>query len=85
MFFTKKSEMTAFAKAFTRYNAGNWFLRTTLPCNHRVRERRKAIILITGETIVRRLVICSTCKEFRDNASFDRGVVATLKNVDNEQ
>jgi hypothetical protein len=61
IYFSSKSEMTDFAKEFAKYEPGNWFLRTTLECDHRVRENRKAIVLISGEKVVRRLIYCATC------------------------
>ncbi len=62
-FFKSKSALTSAAKAHAKSQPGNWFIRTTLECNHRVRERRKAVILVTGETIVQRLILCNTCMQ----------------------
>lgn len=84
IYFSKKSEMTAFAKTFAKEHVANWFLRTTLECDHKVNERRKSIVLISGETIVRRLTICGTCHTAKNKHSFDRGVVATLKLLEHE-
>jgi hypothetical protein len=61
-YFSTKSELTDFAKAFRAMHPLNWFLRTTLECDHKVNERRKSIILIADEKIVQRLTICGTCK-----------------------
>ncbi|NIJ45040.1 hypothetical protein FHR24_001479 [Wenyingzhuangia heitensis] len=61
-FFKTKSEMTAFAKEFAKEQTENWYLRTTLPCNHAVKENRKAIVLVTKERITQRLICCGTCK-----------------------
>lgn len=60
-YFSQKSAMTAFAKAFAKEQQLNWYIRTFLPCNHRVGEGRKAIVLISNEKIVQRLVYCGTC------------------------
>ncbi len=65
LFFHRKSDMTAFAKAFAKSQPLNWFVRTTMHCNHRVTEKRKAIFLIQNETIVQRLVQCNTCKQMQ--------------------
>ena len=62
-YFSSKSEMTDFAKAFRTLHPQNWYLRTTLECDHRVNERRKSIVLIADETIVQRLTQCNTCKD----------------------
>ncbi len=63
-YFRSKEELTAFAKSFAKSHPQNWFVRTTLECNHKVNERRKSVILISGERIVQRLIICNTCKSF---------------------
>ena len=62
-YFRNKSELSAFAKNFRALHPQNWFLRTTLECDHRVNERRQSIILISDEKIVQRLTICNTCKK----------------------
>lgn len=62
-FLAKKSELTAFAKAFRLLHPKNWYLRTTLECNHRVNERRKSIVLISDEKVVQRLILCGICKK----------------------
>ena len=59
----KKLELTHFAEMFRASHPKNWYLRTTLECDHRVNERRKSVVLISGETIVQRIIICGTCKK----------------------
>lgn len=61
-YFSTKSEISDFAKAFRALHPQNWFLRTTLECDHRVNERRKGIVLISDEKVVQRLIVCGTCK-----------------------
>lgn len=61
-FFTRKSEMTEYAKAFAKQHQLNWYIRTHLSCNHRVNEGRKAIVLIAGEQVKQRLIVCHSCK-----------------------
>ncbi len=62
-YFRTKAEITAFAKAFSALHPLNWFVRTTLECDHRVNERRKAIVLISDEKVVQRIIVCNTCKK----------------------
>lgn len=62
-YFSQKSAMTDFAKAFRAEAPLNWYVRTTLECNHRVVEKRKAIILMNEEKAVQRLVCCGICKK----------------------
>lgn len=62
-FFSQKSAMTDFAKAFKAEHHLNWYVRTTMECNHKVIEKRKAIILMNEEKAVQRLVYCGTCKK----------------------
>lgn len=62
IYFARKSEMTDFAKEFAKSHPENWYLRTTLECDHKVNEKRKAAILISGEKLVQRLIVCGTCK-----------------------
>lgn len=62
LYFATKLELTNFAKAFRGLHPQNWFLRTTLECDHRVNERRKAIVLISDEKVVQRIIVCATCK-----------------------
>lgn len=62
-YFSRKSEMTDFAKAFAKAHPLNWYIRTTLECGHRVNERRKSIVLVHDEQIKQRLVVCGTCKK----------------------
>ena len=62
-YFRNKSEITNFAKAFRTLHPLNWYVRTTLECDHRVNERRKAIVLISDEKVVQRIIVCNTCKK----------------------
>jgi hypothetical protein len=62
IYFAKKSDMTNFAKTFAKEHPANWYLRTTLECDHKVNEKRKAVVLIHGEQLERRLIVCGTCK-----------------------
>lgn len=62
-YFSTKAELTDFARAFRALHPQNWYLRTTLECDHRVNERRQSIVLISDEKVVQRLIICNTCKK----------------------
>ncbi len=59
---SRKSELTAIAKAFAKEHPKNWYIKTTLECDHKVNERRKGVFLVTGEKLVQRLIVCATCK-----------------------
>jgi hypothetical protein len=73
IYLSRKSEMTDFAKTFAKEHPDNWYLRTTLECDHKVNEKRKAIVLITAEKLVRRLIVCGTCKPKNlENGSTDK-------------
>lgn len=65
MYFNNAVEMAAFAKEFAKEQP-NWFLRTTLTCNHLPFEKRKAIVLISKEKLVRSLIVCKTCNPKKD-------------------
>lgn len=62
-----KLELTETAKAFAKEHPNNWYLRTTLECDHKVNEKRKAVVLITGEKLVRRLIVCQTCNHKKES------------------
>lgn len=58
IYFSKKSEMTAFAKA-----SGYEMIRCKQKCNH-VDVGRKAILLVTAKNvIVSRLIRCKICEQ----------------------
>ncbi len=65
-YFRTKAEITNFANNFRTLHPLNWFVRTTLECDHRVNERRKAIVLISDEKVVQRIIVCNTCKKAND-------------------
>lgn len=65
-YFKNATEMTAFAKDFASVQP-NWYLRTTLQCDHVLNEKRKAIVLISKESLVRSLIVCSTCNRNQEN------------------
>jgi hypothetical protein len=51
--------MANFAKEFKQQEQFNWYLRTTLQCDHLINEKRKAIV--NNETIIQRLISCRVC------------------------
>lgn len=53
--------MAVFAKVFCDEHKDHWMLRTTLRCDHIINENRKAIVLVSNETIIQRLITCRTC------------------------
>lgn len=60
-YFKRKSELTAYAKAFVKEHPTHWYLRTTLKCDHRTDQHRKAIVLVKNEQIIQRLILCNAC------------------------
>jgi hypothetical protein len=60
-YFKTKAEMTLFAEQFKAKQKNNWYLRTTLRCDHVLNENRNAIVLINNETIQQRLIECKIC------------------------
>ncbi len=60
-YFKNKTDMVRFAKAFKAEQQFNWYIRTTLQCNHLINEKRQAIILVDNETIIQRLISCRVC------------------------
>lgn len=62
-YFKNSADMADFAKHFKVLNKNNWYIRTTLICDHVLNENRKAIVLATGETIVQRLITCKVCNK----------------------
>lgn len=40
-----------------------WFLRTTLRCDHVHHEKRKVIVLVEQETLIRKLITCKVCNQ----------------------
>tara|TARA_R110002126_G_scaffold78629_1_gene195643 strand:+ start:19464 stop:19688 length:225 start_codon:yes stop_codon:yes gene_type:complete len=59
---SRKSEMTDIAKSFAKKHPENWYIKTTLECDHKVNERRKGVFLVTAEKLVQRVIVCGTCK-----------------------
>lgn len=80
-YFRKKADMTAFAKSFAREHDDNWFLRSTRYCDHAIDGKRPAIILITKESLVQRLILCRTCN-IHGNSIEMHNYIEILKNPD---
>ncbi len=60
-YFKNKTDMVTFAKEFKAKDQFNWYIRTTLQCDHLIHERRNAIVLVHNETIIQRLISCRVC------------------------
>lgn len=60
-YFKTKAEMTLFAEHFKAKQKDNWYVRTNLRCDHILNQNRKAIVLVTNETIQQRLIECKIC------------------------
>lgn len=68
-FFARKSDMTAFAKAFTKAGENHWYLHSSLRCLHDVIHNRKAIVLVDNEQIVQRIICCNVCAQAIDKVA----------------
>ena len=66
-YFRTKEAMTQFARKFRTVHPLNWYLKTTLECDHAVIQKRKAIVLVSNETVIQRVIYCPICNE-HDNA-----------------
>lgn len=62
-YFRTKDAMTQFAREFKAQLPLNWYIRTTLECDHAVIQKRKAIVLVNNEKVVQRVVYCPICNE----------------------
>lgn len=67
IYVANKAKLTELAKLFAKEHPANWYLRTTLECDHKVNEKRKAVVLISNETLVQRLIVCATCKPKKES------------------
>ena len=62
-YFKTKKAMTNFAKQFKALHPLNWYIRTTLECDHAIINKRKAIVLISNEKVEQRIILCPICNE----------------------
>jgi hypothetical protein len=62
-YFRTKEAMTQFAKNFKNLHPLNWYIRTTLECDHAVINKRKAIVLVANEKVEQRIILCPICNE----------------------
>ena len=62
-YFRTKEQMTQFARSFKALHPLNWYIKTTLECDHAVIQKRKALLLISNETIQQRVIYCPICNE----------------------
>ena len=60
-YFRTKEAMTQFARNFKAIHPLNWYLRTTLECDHAIINKRKALVLVNDEKIVQRVIYCPIC------------------------
>lgn len=71
-YFSNSTEMADFAKEFRHENSqSKWYIRTALPCDHRVNEQRKGMILVDNETIIQRLITCKVCFNAQNQKSHE--------------
>ncbi len=60
-YFRTKEAMTQFAREFKAQHPLNWYIRTTLECDHAVIQKRKAIVLVSDEKVIQRIIYCPIC------------------------
>ena len=60
-YFRTKEAMTQFAREFKALHPLNWYIRTTLECDHAVIQKRKAIVLVSDEKVIQRIIYCPIC------------------------
>ncbi|MFE3868716.1 hypothetical protein ACFX5E_11605 [Flavobacterium sp. LS2P90] len=60
-YFHTKEAMTQFACEFKALHPLNWYIRTTLECDHAVIQKRKAIVLVSDEKVIQRIIYCPIC------------------------
>lgn len=60
-YFRTKEAMTTFARNFKALHPLNWYIKTTLECDHAVIQKRKALVLIGNETVIQRVIYCPIC------------------------
>ena len=62
-YFRTKEAMTQFAREFKALHPLNWYLKTTLECDHAVIQKRKALVLVSNETVIQRVIYCPICNK----------------------
>lgn len=62
-YFRTKEQMTTFARNFKALHPLNWYLKTTLECDHAIIQKRKALVLVSNETVIQRVIYCPICNE----------------------
>ncbi|HHT9079591.1 TPA: hypothetical protein ACT5CJ_002379 [Flavobacterium psychrophilum] len=62
-YFHSKEQMTQFARNFKTLHPLNWYIRTTLECDHAVIQKRKAIVLVADEKVTQRIILCKICNQ----------------------
>lgn len=62
-YFRTKQAMSNFAKEFRKMHPLNWYVKTTLECDHAIIQRRKALLLVSDESIIQRVILCPICNE----------------------
>ena len=60
-YFRTKEAMTQFAREFRKEHPLNWYVRTTLECDHVVIQKRKAMMLLSDEKLIQRVIYCPIC------------------------
>ncbi|MFK5891357.1 MAG: hypothetical protein QM486_11575 [Flavobacteriaceae bacterium] len=63
-YFKTKEDMFAFAKQFCEVATNRWFVKTKLRCDHVLNQKRTAVILNAGETMVQRIITCKICNVY---------------------
>ncbi|QSS96603.1 hypothetical protein [Psychroflexus sp. ALD_RP9] len=81
-YFRNATDMAQYAKEWAQKSPLHWYLRTNLRCDHVHHEKRKSIVLIERETLVRKLITCSVCNNHGNSLEIEKEV-ERLKAQDN--
>jgi len=81
-YFRNSEDMATFAKDWVKAQDNRWYLRTNLRCDHVHHEKRKSIVLIERETIIRKLTTCKVCNQHGNSLEIENEVL-TLKTQNN--
>jgi len=81
-YFRTQKEMTDYAKEWCRTFTYRWYARTMMQCDHVHYEKRKSIILVERETIIKKIIVCRTCNKHGNSLEIEQEVF-NLKNKEN--
>jgi hypothetical protein len=78
-YFRKSEEMADHAKEWCSHSPYRWYLRTNLRCDHVHHEKRKSIVLIESDRLIRKLTTCKVCNQHGNSLEIEQELY-NLKN-----